>query len=105
MDLREIVDDKPYFILTTNADEHLEAVGFEADRFWEIEGTFRQFSEGKTPENKQLELNDFLNMYGNRNLVILELGIGSVLAAYFATRPTKPVFHPTGSLFQPMEKP
>ena len=105
MDLREIVSDKPYFILTTNADEHLEAAGFEADRVWKIEGTFRQLSEGKTPENKQPELNDFLNKYCDLNLVILELGIGSVCAAYFATRPTKPVFHPTGSSFQPMEKP
>ncbi len=76
-DLRDIVGDKPYFILTTNADEHLEAAGFSADRVWEIEGTFRQLSDGKTPENKQTELNDFLYKYGNHNLVILELGIGS----------------------------
>lgn len=48
-DLRTIVGDKPYFILTTNADEHLKAAGFAADMVWEIEGTFRQLSEGKTP--------------------------------------------------------
>ena len=76
-DLRAIVGDKPYFILTTNADEHLEAAGFAPDKVWEIEGTFRQLSEGKKPENRQAELNGFLNKYGHRNLVILELGIGS----------------------------
>lgn len=76
-DLREIVGDKPYFILTTNADEHLEAAGFSPDKVWEIEGTFRQLRDGHTPKNKQTELNDFLSKYGNRNLVILELGIGS----------------------------
>ena len=76
-DLRAIVGDKPYFILTTNADEHLEAAGFAPDKVWEIEGTFRQLSEGKKPENRQVELDGFLNKYGHRNLVILELGIGS----------------------------
>ena len=76
-DLRAIVGDKPYFILTTNADEHLEAAGFAPDKVWEIEETFRQLSEGKKPENRQAELNGFLNKYGHRNLVILELGIGS----------------------------
>ncbi|MBD5317955.1 MAG: hypothetical protein HDS09_01620 [Bacteroides sp.] len=76
-DLRTIVGDKPYFILTTNADEHLEAAGFAPDKVWEIEGTFRQLSEGKKPENRQVELDGFLNKYGHRNLVILELGIGS----------------------------
>ena len=76
-DLREIVGDRPYLILTTNADEHLEAAGFAPDKVWEIEGTFRQLSEGKKPENRQAELNGFLNKYGHRNLVILELGIGS----------------------------
>lgn len=77
INLREIIGNKPYFILTTNADEHLEAAGFSPDRVWEIEGTFRQLRDGVTPENKQKELNDFLNKYGNKNLVILELGIGS----------------------------
>lgn len=76
-DLRKIVGEKPYFILTTNADEHLEAAGFSPEKIWEIEGTFRQLSEGKEPENKRAELNAFLNKYDNRNLVILELGIGS----------------------------
>ena len=76
-DLRAIVGDKPYFILTTNADEHLEAAGFAPDKVWEIEGTFRQLSEGKKPENRQVELDGFLNKYGHRNLVILEIGIGS----------------------------
>lgn len=76
-DLRKIIGEKPYFILTTNADEHLEAAGFSPEKVWEIEGTFRQLNEGKEPENKQAELNAFLYKYGNKNLVILELGIGS----------------------------
>lgn len=76
-DLRTIVGEKPYFILTTNADEHLETAGFSPEKIWEIEGTFRLLNEGKEPENKQAELNAFLNKYGNKNLVIIELGIGS----------------------------
>lgn len=76
-DLREIVGDKPYFVLTTNADEHLEAAGFSPDKVWEIEGTFRDSLDGRSPENKQAALDDFLNKYADKRLVILELGIGS----------------------------
>ncbi|MDE6682360.1 MAG: hypothetical protein K2J87_02930, partial [Muribaculaceae bacterium] len=75
--LRAIVGTKPYFILTTNADEHLEAAGFSPDKIWEIEGTFRQLADNREPQNKQKELYDFLNKFAGRKLVILELGIGS----------------------------
>lgn len=75
VNLRALVGDKPYFILTTNADEHLEAAGFSADKVWEIEGTFRHLRDGIRPENRLVGLNDFLMEYGNKKLVILELGI------------------------------
>ncbi|MDE7154164.1 MAG: hypothetical protein K2O00_06955 [Muribaculaceae bacterium] len=76
-DLRNLVGEIPCFVLTTNADEHLEKAGFPAEEVWEIEGTFRQTRDAMLPENKQAELNEFLKEYGNRNLVILELGVGS----------------------------
>lgn len=76
-DLRAIVGDKPYFILTTNADEHLEKAGFAHDAVWEIEGTFRDYLHGTSPQDKQPLLTNFLNRWSEKKLVILELGIGS----------------------------
>lgn len=76
-DLRTIVSGKPCFVLTTNADEHLEKAGFPASDVWEIEGTFRDIVSGKSPQDKQPVLNDFLSRFHDKNLVILELGIGS----------------------------
>ena len=76
-DLRTAVASKPYFILTTNGDEHLEKAGFDKGKLWEIEGTFRDLIPGNPPEDKQASLNTFLQEYQDKKIVILELGIGS----------------------------
>lgn len=76
-DLKAIIGEKPYFILTTNADTHLELSGFSPDNVWEIEGTFFHLLQGKRPEYKQMDLDNFLARYSGKRLVILELGIGS----------------------------
>lgn len=73
-DLRRIVNDKPYFIITSNADTHLELSGFDADKVFEIEGTFERTGE---IDDKTEELQTFIRQYANSNLVVLELGIGS----------------------------
>lgn len=39
-DLRAVIGGKPHFVLTTNADTHLELSGFNPADVWEIEGTF-----------------------------------------------------------------
>lgn len=75
--LRSIVGDKPYFIVTTNADTHLELSGFDANRVWEMEGTFLTGITDHIVTDKQQAFNDFIARYSNRNVVILELGIGS----------------------------
>lgn len=75
--LRMIIGDKPHFILTTNADTHLELSGFDPACMWEIEGTFAHLLQGKQPDNKQGEVDSFLSRYTGKRLVILELGIGS----------------------------
>lgn len=76
-DLRTIVGDKPCFVLTTNADEHLEKAGFPAEIVWEIEGTFRDLINGDAPKNKQAQINEFLSRWHGKHIVLLELGIGS----------------------------
>ena len=75
--LRSIVGDKPYFIVTTNADIHLELSGFDADLVWELEGTFLSGITDHIVADKQQSFNDFFARYADRNVVILELGIGS----------------------------
>ena len=76
-DLRTIVGDKSCFVLTTNADEHLEKAGFPAEDVWEIEGTFRDLINSDAPKSKQARVNEFLTRWQGRRIVLLELGIGS----------------------------
>lgn len=75
--LRSIVGDKPYFIVTTNADTHLELSDFDATRVWELEGTFLSGITDHIVTDKQQSFNDFIARYADRNVVIIELGIGS----------------------------
>ncbi len=100
-DLLAIVGDKPYFIVTSNGDTHLELSGFNPARVFEIEGTFT--NEFAAVDDKTLQLQEFVKpfleqreqsrnnfsalssrdenahnseQYNCRKLVILELGIG-----------------------------
>ena len=73
-DLRRVVGDKPYFIITSNGDTHLELSGFDPKKVFEIEGTFANTLGGVDDKNPQLQ--EFLKQYSNKQLVILELGIG-----------------------------
>lgn len=75
--LYSLVKGKPYFILTTNADEHLEAAGFEPEKVWEIEGTFRTTLKTELPVNRSEAFNNFLSEFNGKKIVVLELGIGS----------------------------
>lgn len=76
-DLLEIVNGKDYFILTSNADTHLELSGFSPEKVFEVEGTFQDMLMQRPPTDKNRQLKSFLDRYHNMRLVILELGIGS----------------------------
>ena len=75
-DLLAIVGDKDYFILTSNADTHLELSGFDAEKVFEVEGTFEDMLEHRPPKDKSHQANEFLRRYSGKRIVILELGIG-----------------------------
>ena len=75
-DLLAIVNGKDYFILTSNADTHLELSGFDAERVFEVEGTFEDMLHNRSIQDKSQEVNTFLDHYHGKRLVILELGIG-----------------------------
>ena len=76
-DLLAVVGDKDYFILTSNADTHLELSGFVAEKVFEVEGTFEDMLHNRPMQDKSQEANAFLNRYHGKRLAILELGIGS----------------------------
>lgn len=75
--LFRLIGDKPYFIITSNADTHLELSGFDEERVFEVEGTFIDTACGRKPIDKAEALNEFISRYHDGRLVILELGIGS----------------------------
>lgn len=75
-DLLSVVGNNDYFILTSNADTHLELSGFDSERVFEIEGTFENIVMNIPVQDKSREANAFLDRYRNKRLVILELGIG-----------------------------
>ena len=76
-DLLAVVGDKDYFILTSNADTHLELSGFAPGKVFEVEGTFEDMLHNRPMQDKSQEANAFLDRYHGKRLVILELGIGS----------------------------
>ena len=73
-DLLNIIEGKDYFVITSNGDTHLELSGFDANRVFEIEGTFK--TGFQSIDDKSEKLHKFLTQYRNQKLVILELGIG-----------------------------
>ncbi|ADY36517.1 MAG TPA: hypothetical protein H9785_00195 [Candidatus Bacteroides intestinavium] len=74
--LLSIVGNKDYFILTSNADTHLELSGFDTEKVFEVEGTFEDLLEHRPPKDKSRQANEFLRRYSGKHIVILELGIG-----------------------------
>lgn len=73
-DLRLIVGGKPYFVVTSNGDSHLEQSGFDKNQVFEIEGTFQNAFSGV--DDKSVQLNEFVRQFSDQKLVVLELGIG-----------------------------
>lgn len=76
-DLVEIIGNKDYFVLTSNADTHLELSGLASDKVFELEGTFADLVRKSPINDKSSEANAFLNRYHGKRLVVLELGVGS----------------------------
>lgn len=55
-DLKEIVGNKPYFILTSNGEGHFEQAGFDAQRVYELEGNWIEMRCGQLCHDKTYEL-------------------------------------------------
>lgn len=75
--LYALTEGKDYFVITSNADTHLELSGFSAERVFEIEGTFVRELNGSGVDDKSRQAADFIGRNKDRRMVLLELGIGS----------------------------
>ena len=54
-DLLAVAGDKDYFILTSNADTHLELSGFAPGKVFEVEGTFEDMLHNRPMQDKSQE--------------------------------------------------
>ena len=76
--LKQIINQKDYFVVTSNADTHFQLNGFDPEKIFEIEGNFDQLEMQSPQWQKQKERFDqFINEYADKKVVQLELGIGS----------------------------
>ena len=76
--LKQIVNQKNYFVVTSNADTHFQLNGFNPEKIFEIEGNFDQLEMQSPQWQKQKQRFDqFINDYADKKVVQLELGIGS----------------------------
>lgn len=78
-ELSAVVGDKDYFIVTSNTDTHFQINGFNQDKIYEIEGNILTgigFNHPAQIEQKE-KFMQFLDNNMDKNLVVLELGIGS----------------------------
>lgn len=76
--LQQIVNQKDYFVVTSNADTHFQLNGFDPEKIFEIEGNFDQLEMQSPQWQKQKQRFDqFINDYADKKVVQLELGIGS----------------------------
>ena len=76
--LKQIINQKDYFVVTSNADTHFQLNGFDPEKIFEIEGNFDQLEMQSPQWQKQKQRFDqFINEYADKKVVQLELGIGS----------------------------
>lgn len=78
-ELKNIIGEKDYFIVTSNVDTHFQLNGFDDNHIFEIEGNIIDGInfESQKWATKNKALNNFLKKYSEKKLLVLELGIGS----------------------------
>jgi len=76
--LKKIIGEKEYFVLTSNADTHFQMNDFSDQSIWEIEGNFDGLDMNTTAwKNQKSRFDEFLKKYADKKVVQLELGIGA----------------------------
>ncbi len=75
--LLELVKEKEYFIVTSNADTHFQMNGFDPGRIYEVEGNFDE-NDMHSPawKEQQNRFTEFIGRFEGKQVLVLELGIG-----------------------------
>ncbi|AUI72297.1 hypothetical protein [Companilactobacillus alimentarius] len=77
-DVKKLVADKDYFIVTSNADTHFQLNEFNPKNIWEVEGNLDGMNmKSEAWIQQQQRCQDFTKSNKDKKLVQLELGIGS----------------------------
>lgn len=77
-DLKALIGEKDYMIVTSNADTHFQMNGFDPEKVFEIEGNFDDLREGSPKWRVQQErCLAFIRRYSDSTVIQLELGIGA----------------------------
>ncbi|KRL66889.1 hypothetical protein FC27_GL000335 [Companilactobacillus versmoldensis DSM 14857 = KCTC 3814] len=77
-DIKKLVTDKDYFVVTSNADTHFQLNGFDPKRIWEVEGNLDGTNmRDETWNQQQQSFQNFVSNNKNEKLVQIEFGIGS----------------------------
>ncbi|WP_238333973.1 hypothetical protein [Companilactobacillus halodurans] len=76
--LKNILHQKDYFVVTSNADTHFQLNGFDPDKIFEVEGNFDGLEiKSVAWEKQQTRFEKFITDYKDKKVVQLELGIGA----------------------------
>lgn len=76
-DLLAIIGNKDYMVVTSNGDTHFQMNGFDPERIFEVEGNFDGLAMHSGPwQEEQRRFDKFARDYSQRQLTVLELGIG-----------------------------
>lgn len=66
--LMKVIDQKDYFILTSNGDLHLEKSGFDEKRIFEIEGVMTDLLQHQPPRKKHSSITFLQNILAKNSL-------------------------------------
>lgn len=76
--LQQLIGQRDYFVITSNADQHFQQNGFDPTKIWEIEGNFFDLAmQSPAWQAQQQRFQAFVKTHAQQNVVQLELGIGA----------------------------
>lgn len=76
-DLKELIGDKEYFIVTSNGDIHFQLNGFAEEKMFEVEGNITNIDDvGPVIMRQRQHFLEFIQKNATKKLVNIELGIG-----------------------------
>ena len=77
-DLKKLIGDKDYFVITSNADTHFQLNHFDQQKIYEVEGNFDGLTVNSSDwKQQQARFQQFVADNQDKRVLQLELGIGA----------------------------